>query len=415
MEDHHAVDVDTDLGIPGLNGVSLITVLDGHAGKEASNFARNHLHRNIIAAVQRQSKQKEPVDLRAAIEEAFAKTDAEFLEMAHRSGVSAGSTCVSAVVTRDSVLVANIGDSRCILCLEPPSLGTSTCQTSPLQSAGTTHGNLGANALSANTNAGLASGGASMSDLQVHVPFVEMSIDHKPNRPDEQQRIESSGGFIAHIGCWRVLGMLATSRSFGDKDLKRFVISVPEFVEVPLPNPQNEGEIYSHNFSHSYTHNYNHPALSPGVGSATVAGTNTSTGMSGNVSGNSVMGANASVNGNSTSNLNLSGSLNTGVNIGNVISQPSATSASPTASNSSSPTPTPALLVLATDGLWDVFTNQEVADFVYRRRDEELYGADELILQALRRGSTDNITVAVADLRRERTQVIPPASNRKKL
>eukprot|EP00002_Diphylleia_rotans_P018924 TRINITY_DN3658_c0_g1_i4.p1 TRINITY_DN3658_c0_g1~~TRINITY_DN3658_c0_g1_i4.p1 ORF type:complete len:197 (+),score=33.86 TRINITY_DN3658_c0_g1_i4:49-639(+) len=123
MEDHHAVDVDTDLGIPGLNGVSLITVLDGHAGKEASNFARNHLHRNIIAAVQRQSKQKEPVDLRAAIEEAFAKTDAEFLEMAHRSGVSAGSTCVSAVVTRDSVLVANIGDSRCILCLEPPSLG----------------------------------------------------------------------------------------------------------------------------------------------------------------------------------------------------------------------------------------------------------------------------------------------------
>ena len=55
----------------------------------------------------------------------------------------------------------------------------------------------------------------------------QMSIDHKPNRPEEKERIEKNGGFIAiespnSMGPYRVYSKndegpgLAVSRSFGD-------------------------------------------------------------------------------------------------------------------------------------------------------------------------------------------------------
>ena len=50
-----------------------------------------------------------------------------------------------------------------------------------------------------------------------------MSIDHKPDRPSERKRIQSKGGTVIFCGCPRVNGVLATSRGFGDKELKRWV------------------------------------------------------------------------------------------------------------------------------------------------------------------------------------------------
>jgi protein phosphatase 1L len=39
-----------------------------------------------------------------------------------------------------------------------------------------------------------------------------MSVDHKPNRPDEDRRIKLLGGKVIHSGRWRVQGVLAVSR-----------------------------------------------------------------------------------------------------------------------------------------------------------------------------------------------------------
>mmetsp|Transcript_92538 Transcript_92538/g.188396 ORF Transcript_92538/g.188396 Transcript_92538/m.188396 type:complete len:386 (-) Transcript_92538:2127-3284(-) len=55
-------------------------------------------------------------------------------------------------------------------------------------------------------------------------------------------------------------------------------------------------------------------------------------------------------------------------------------------------------IVLACDGLWDVFRDQEAVDFVLERIDEKELVAKYLVEEALRRGSTDNITVSVAFL-----------------
>lgn len=61
-----------------------------------------------------------------------------------------------------------------------------------------------------------------------------LSVDHKPNSKEERQRIENAGGVVVWAGTWRVGGVLAVSRAFGDRPLKRYVIATPEIKEETL-------------------------------------------------------------------------------------------------------------------------------------------------------------------------------------
>mmetsp|Transcript_23430 Transcript_23430/g.16654 ORF Transcript_23430/g.16654 Transcript_23430/m.16654 type:complete len:93 (+) Transcript_23430:946-1224(+) len=46
---------------------------------------------------------------------------------------------------------------------------------------------------------------------------LDLSVDYKASRKDEQERIKSQGGYIVF---GRVLGRLAVTRAFGDFDCK---------------------------------------------------------------------------------------------------------------------------------------------------------------------------------------------------
>jgi protein phosphatase 1L len=63
---------------------------------------------------------------------------------------------------------------------------------------------------------------------------MAMSIDHKPNTREERTRIEDAGGVVVWAGTWRVGGVLAVSRAFGDRPLKRYVIPTPDIREEGL-------------------------------------------------------------------------------------------------------------------------------------------------------------------------------------
>lgn len=89
-----------------------------------------------------------------------------------------GSTAVVALVTPDKIIVSNCGDSRAVL----------------------------------------SRGGAA----------VPLSSDHKPDRPDELERIQAAGGRVIYWDGARVLGVLAMSRAIGDNYLKPYVIPEPE-------------------------------------------------------------------------------------------------------------------------------------------------------------------------------------------
>jgi len=57
----------------------------------------------------------------------------------------------------------------------------------------------------------------------------------------------------------------------------------------------------------------------------------------------------------------------------------------------------PSFMILATDGLWDVFDNDEACAYIKSRLGEPHLGARSLAMAAFQRGSPDNITVMVVN------------------
>ncbi|KAE8671436.1 putative protein phosphatase 2C 6 [Hibiscus syriacus] len=62
---------------------------------------------------------------------------------------------------------------------------------------------------------------------------VPLSVDHKPDREDEHARIDAAGEKVIQWNVSRVFGVLAMSRSIGDRYLKPWIIPDPEVMCVP--------------------------------------------------------------------------------------------------------------------------------------------------------------------------------------
>ncbi|XP_065868147.1 protein phosphatase 2C 51-like [Euphorbia lathyris] len=167
MED--AVRVELGFTTRGDDNYDFFGVYDGHGGARVADACRERLHR----VLEEEMAEGKGIDWENVMETCFRKMDEEVVK-----DKMMGSTAVVAVVGKDEVVVANCGDSRAVIC-----------------------------------RAGVA---------------VPLSVDHKPERPDELERVEAAGGRIINWNGHRVLGVLATSRSIGDQYLKPFVISKPE-------------------------------------------------------------------------------------------------------------------------------------------------------------------------------------------
>ncbi|GFY83426.1 protein phosphatase 2C family protein [Actinidia rufa] len=146
--------------------VCMFGIFDGHGGSRAAEFLKEFLFENLM---------KHPqfiIDTKLAISETYQQTDMDFLESEKDTYRDDGSTASTAVLVGNHLYVANVGDSRTVI-----------------------------------SKAGKA---------------IPLSEDHKPNRSDERKRIENAGG------TWRVGGVLAMSRAFGNRMLKQFVVAEPE-------------------------------------------------------------------------------------------------------------------------------------------------------------------------------------------
>ncbi|XP_052783681.1 protein phosphatase 1L-like [Mya arenaria] len=161
---------------------SIFGIFDGHGGEFTAEYAQQNLHTMILSSVKNGDE-----DIGEVLTKQILDVDEMIMkEVKHKSDIS-GSTALVAMVSGTKLTVANVGDSRGVMCDE--------------------QGNT-----------------------------VPLSFDHKPNQTSEHQRIKDAGGFIGFNGVWRVAGILATSRALGDYPLKerKFVIAEPDILTFDL-------------------------------------------------------------------------------------------------------------------------------------------------------------------------------------
>ncbi|PIA64240.1 hypothetical protein AQUCO_00100020v1 [Aquilegia coerulea] len=176
-------------------------VYDGHGGSQVANYCRDRIHSALIEEIEAMKQGLSDGSIQddwkmqweKAFTNCFLKVDDEVGGKVSRGSVdgisepvaseTVGSTAVVAVICSSHIIVANCGDSRAVLCRgkEP----------------------------------------------------MPLSVDHKPNREDEYARIEAAGGKVIQWNGHRVFGVLAMSRSIGDRYLKPWIIPDPEVTFIP--------------------------------------------------------------------------------------------------------------------------------------------------------------------------------------
>ncbi|CAD8197826.1 unnamed protein product [Paramecium pentaurelia] len=195
MEDAHIHKPDI------VQDVSVFGVFDGHGGKEVAQFVEKHFVEELM-----KNKNFKDQKFEEALKETFLRMDELLLTPEGQKELNtykatdtdesyAGCTANVALIHKNTLYVANAGDSRSVLCRN-------------------------------NSN-------------------YDMSVDHKPDNPEEKSRIERAGGFVSD---GRVNGNLNLSRALGDLEYKRdnklraneqLIIALPDVKKVEL-GPQDK-------------------------------------------------------------------------------------------------------------------------------------------------------------------------------
>ncbi|KAJ0022519.1 hypothetical protein NQD34_010009 [Periophthalmus magnuspinnatus] len=190
MQDAHVVlpDMSGLLSVRprSVSHLSYFAVFDGHGGARASKFAAENLHLTLAKKFPTGDSENLEKLIQKSLMDTFKQTDEEFLKKASSQKPSwkDGSTATCVLVVNDTVYVANLGDSRAVLCRMESSEGHNKPVT------------------------------------------LCLSKEHNPTMYEERMRIQRAGGTVRD---GRVLGVLEVSRSIGDGQYKRCgVISTPD-------------------------------------------------------------------------------------------------------------------------------------------------------------------------------------------
>ncbi|CAM9872925.1 unnamed protein product, partial [Phaeothamnion confervicola] len=174
MEDRTTIIEDLRVeGAPPGERFAFVGVYDGHGGDEASVFVQQNLHLELGRALSERGDDvaceddaRRDAAVEKAILAAFERTDEKFIATSKIK--TCGSCATTALFVGRHLYVANLGDSRTLV------------------ARGQRRG-------------------------------IVATVDHKPSRADESERIQRGGGIVLYR---RVNGELAVSRAFGDAHLK---------------------------------------------------------------------------------------------------------------------------------------------------------------------------------------------------
>jgi len=290
---------------------------------------------------------------------AAMKAASDHLSAIEDEGDSGTTSCV-VVMTPDSIVCANAGDSRAVFARRPEALSSNSNNNNSSSNSNSND--------SINLNDSTDSGnGQSTTTVGKAIP---LSFDHKPDDEEEEKRVRNAGGYVTG---GRVEGDLAVSRGLGDFRFKQ--------MSVVLNNTQ------------LYPDEEEDKAA---TAAATATFVNKPTDMATDDEGDS---ADESETNNQSIPLNDS-----------MLSKPLEF---PPGDQKVSPIPDVTTylrnherdeyVVVACDGIWDVMSNQqcvaELDEIMYAEGERDLGLVSEEILDAcLRYGSKDNMTAIVIEL-----------------
>ncbi|GAM18570.1 hypothetical protein SAMD00019534_017450 [Acytostelium subglobosum LB1] len=154
---------------------TLIALFDGHAGAKAADFCSSVFPEQLKMAMGLHPAMSPSQWL----QQAYTRTNAKFRQLVESERPDlkyCGATAAAVLIHGNSLHVANIGDSRVVLCRDGKAM--------------------------------------------------RLSLDHKPSDPKEDCRIRELGGYIVHSQhTSRIKGTLAVSRAIGDFYMEPYVIA----------------------------------------------------------------------------------------------------------------------------------------------------------------------------------------------
>lgn len=164
--------------------VNFYSVYDGHGGKYVSQFLSENLPQFFVT-----KNVKYPLD-ETYINNVYDKIQNVLFTKHEKHATECGSTCLVVCHFKqngsDWLNIMNTGDSRCVICKD-----------------------------------------------NIAIPLTK---DHKPEWPDEFNRITLLGGKIRKDGSVYRINDLSVSRAFGDKESCEFVTHRPELFQYKLSN-----------------------------------------------------------------------------------------------------------------------------------------------------------------------------------
>ena len=185
-EDNHFHIININDDNTNINPINLFGVFDGHGGKLVSLFLKRSLPKYFLNKNKFYQKTDIATDY---FNKVYDLLQNKLVKKHPKATQYCGSTaCVGLLYNyhnKKNLWVLNVGDSRAIKC--------------------------------------------NKSDIA-----EQLTLDHKPNVPNEKKRIEALGGIIEYDGYdWRIKG-LSLSRAFGDLDCNPFVNHKPDIYNYEI-------------------------------------------------------------------------------------------------------------------------------------------------------------------------------------
>jgi serine/threonine protein phosphatase PrpC len=176
----------------GYEDEDFVGMFDGHGGKGAADLAAATLYQELWKYItlhkeKGQKLEEEDALITQVIRESFHSTNAKICQTLNLIGDFSGTTVLMSWIVGQKLVVANAGDSRAVLYKDSGKI-------------------------------------------------VRLSRDHRPEDPEEKQRIEALGGRVVTLpqDAPRLNGTLSVSRGFGDFDLQPCLSPEPYINIVPI-------------------------------------------------------------------------------------------------------------------------------------------------------------------------------------